>query len=78
VNRILAPCCRLGGQAVAVGGVFAASAVAEDAAVADGAVQPAPERRFVRDGEVLRPVLEELPTGFYLPDMGTLAYAPKG
>jgi hypothetical protein len=63
MNRICTPCFRLGRQAIAVVGVFAAGAGAEDVAVADGAVQPAPERRFVRGGEVLRPVLEELLAG---------------
>jgi hypothetical protein len=63
VNRILPPCFHRGRQAVAVGNVFAARAVAEDATVADGAVQPTPEPSFVRGGEALRPVLEELPAG---------------
>jgi hypothetical protein len=72
MNRICTPCFRPGRQAVAVGGVFAAGAVAEDVAVADGAVQPGPERRFVRSGEVLRPVLEELRAGQALVDIAFL------
>jgi hypothetical protein len=40
-----------------------AGSVAEDPAVADGTIQPALKRRFIRGEEVVRPVLEELPAG---------------